>query len=69
MLYRENIEPRCEYCRYGSGMGYGEVACEKRGVFSASAFCAKFRYDPSKRIPSPPPRFDAGALTEEDFAL
>jgi hypothetical protein len=69
MLFREDIEPKCEYCRYGSSLGYDEVVCVKRGVFLATAHCAKFKYDPTKRRPEMRPKLDTSKLKKEDFAL
>lgn len=69
MLFRADIEPRCEYCRHGNGMGYDEVACEKRGVFSKYGYCAKFRYDATKRVPERAARVDVSRVSEESFKL
>ena len=51
MLFRKKIEPSCSYCKYGSEMGYEEVACSKRGIMESSGECGAFKYEPTKRIP------------------
>jgi hypothetical protein len=50
-------------------MGYDEVACEKRGVFSKYGYCAKFRYDATKRVPERAARVDVSRVSEESFKL
>lgn len=69
LLFREDIEPKCEYCRYGSHLGYDEVACVKRGVFFATAHCAKFKYDASKRRPEMKRKLEIEGIKAEDFAI
>jgi len=69
MLFDRNIEPRCVYCRHGSVLGYGKVACKRRGIMSAEGSCGAFRYEPTKRIPEIPHELDASNLTKEDFSI
>ncbi|MDR2616078.1 MAG: hypothetical protein LBC28_05800 [Oscillospiraceae bacterium] len=69
MLFRKDIEPRCEYCRYGSDIGENQIACVKRGITVREARCPRFKYDAVKREPetrSAPPE---SKLTKEDFEL
>ena len=69
MLFDKKIDPCCAYCRNGTDMGFGEVACVKCGIMESSGFCKKFRYEPTKRVPPPGPRFDSSDLSEEDVTL
>jgi len=69
MLFRRNITPSCAYCKFGMSLGYGEVACSKRGIMSDDGKCGAFRYEPTKRKPefanSPP----ASEVTEKDMSI
>jgi len=62
MFFRRDIEPQCEYCRYGTAIGRGAVACVKRGVVSRYDSCGKFVYDPYARVPDRPRKLPAGGL-------
>jgi hypothetical protein len=50
-------------------MGFDEIACEKRGVFFRFGYCAKFRYDATKRVPERASRIDVSRVNEESFEL
>jgi len=50
-------------------MGYGEVACPKRGIMSVFGYCGAFRYEPTKREPEIQLKLKASELTEEDFTV
>lgn len=54
MLFSRTLAPSCSYCRFGTAMGGGEIACIKRGITSEGGYCRKFRYDPLKREPERP---------------
>ena len=69
MLFSQNIEPKCTYCRHGSPLGRDEVACLKRGIMFGDGYCGMFRYEPTKRIPPELPKIDAVGLSDEDFEL
>ena len=69
MLFNNNIEPSCSYCRYGESLGYDEYACSKRGIMAGSGFCGTFRYEPTKREPDPSPNLRSTGLSEDDFTL
>ena len=69
MLFDNNIEPSCSYCRYGSAIGHNEVACEKNGIMFCYGFCGAFRYEPTKRIPPNLPSLNSFGLTDKDFKL
>ena len=51
MLFRKNMAPSCAYCKHGTPLGYGEVACSKRGIMLDEGKCSAFRYEPTKRRP------------------
>lgn len=68
MLFRKDIEPRCEYCRHGTALGREEIGCVKLGITSPGGNCPKFRYDPVKREPERR-AIDSGRFTREDFEL
>lgn len=73
MLFNRMIPPSCSYCRYGTLIGVGEVACLKRGITSVCGSCRNYFYDPLKREPERPERLNAGGHSEafksEDFEL
>ena len=69
MLFRKDIEPRCEYCRYGTALGEGEIGCLKFGVTLVGESCPKFRYSPVKREPEKRLRVNASQYSAEDFEL
>ena len=69
MLFRKKIVKSCSYCRFGTMLDDGLVLCIKRGVASADRKCRKFRYDPTKRIPSKPKALDFDKYDSEDFSL
>lgn len=68
-LFRRNIEKRCVYCASGSALSEAEVACPYRGVMDAAGSCARFRYDPLKRVPPRPAVLRTEKYNAEDFAL
>lgn len=50
--FGDNIEPKCEYCAYGTRAKDGnKVLCEKRGIVNGDSSCPKYAYSPLKRIP------------------
>ncbi len=72
MLFSRNIEPSCSYCRFGSSIGSGEIACIRRGITTAGGACRRFVYDPLKREPERPPvlvKKLSKEMCEEDFAI
>ena len=67
MLFTKKIDPSCAYCQRGKPITSEKVLCPKKGVVTAEASCASFRYDPLKRVP-----FRQPALTrheEEEFRI
>ena len=69
MLFNQNQEASCSYCRYGSDLGRFEVACTKRGIMQSDGYCGSFRYEPTKRVPSAQPSLKTAELSGEDFEL
>ena len=73
MLFSRKVAPSCLYCRLGSNIGNGEVACIRRGITSAGGSCKRFSYDPLKREPERPQFMDRNKMLaeikEEDFAI
>lgn len=63
-----NVEPKCEYCLYGTLSPNGaNVLCPKKGVLAKDYNCKNYKYDPLKRIPRKLPRMQE--FTAEDFEL
>jgi len=70
MLFNKKIEPRCEYCRHGTNLDSdGHVICLKHGVSDSSDSCRSFVYDPLRRRPDPPARYQPREFSDEDFSL
>ena len=69
MLFRKDMEPRCAYCVKGNVINEREVICERKGIVAVEYHCARFRYDPFKRVPPRPAALDTKRLSEEDFSL
>lgn len=71
MLFNRLIPPSCSYCRYGSLIGVGEVACLRHGITSEGGSCKGYIYDPLKREPERPKNLRGykHLLKEEDFEL
>ncbi len=69
MLFREEIEPRCAYCRHGEPLSEESVLCPKKGVVDAGGHCRSFVYDPFRRTPPVQAAPDFSHLKDEDFSL
>lgn len=69
VLFDNSIEPGCAYCRFSTDLGYNEIACDRRGIMTASGSCGSFRYEPTKRVPYPAPGLDLSGLSEDDFVI
>lgn len=69
MLFRKNIDPRCDYCQHGQALNEDEVVCVKKGVMCVDSHCRHFRYDAMKRVPPRPVGLQLDKLKEEDFSL
>ncbi len=63
MLFRKDMEPRCAYCTKGN------VICERKGIVAVEYHCARFRYDPFKRVPPRPVKLETSKLKAEDFSI
>ena len=68
-LFQKKMEPRCAYCARGRALDGDQVVCPKKGVMSAGSHCRSFRYDPLKRVPTPPVTLNLDKLKDEDFSL
>lgn len=69
MLFRKKMEKSCAYCAYGVKLDDEQVLCSKKGLRDLFSKCRKFKYDPTKRVPSRPKALDFGKYEEEDFTL
>jgi len=69
MLFRRNIKPSCGYCHYGIQIGFGDVACIKRGIMTVEGRCNAFRYEPTKREPEFARTPKVKKMSEQDLAL
>ncbi len=73
MLFSPKVTPSCSYCRRGTSIGNGEVACVRRGITSLNGSCKRFIYDPLKREPEIPHYLAKNILPEdvsaEDFTI
>lgn len=65
---KHEISKVCAYCETAQCLNdKSTMLCAKKGVVSSDNFCRKFKYDPLKRNPNPPPSLPA--FTKEDFIL
>ena len=69
MLFRKKIDRACDYCIYGTRLGEDHILCSKKGMRSPEEKCRKFKYDPTKRIPSKAKALDFSKYESEDFSL
>lgn len=66
-MFRKNMEPNCEYCKFGTGLSDGNIVCKKYGLIQSKYDCKKFSYSSLKRIPRRPvqlPQFE-----KTDFSI
>ncbi|MCD7918384.1 MAG: hypothetical protein LUF84_08075 [Clostridiales bacterium] len=69
MLFRKDIEPRCQYCARGELLKDEQIACPKKGIVSPGYHCFRFQYDPLKRVPPQSAVPDFSKFSDEDFTL
>jgi len=69
MLFRRDIDPSCAYCVSGTHIGFGEVACIKRGIMDVEGSCNAFRYEPTKRQPEFPQNQILPTISANDLAI
>ncbi len=69
MLFDQNLEPSCSYCKYGNIIGEEEIICLKKGALTLPNSCRKFTYDPLKRIPAQKMLLDLDEFQKDDFEL
>ena len=69
MLFRKKIDRSCSYCRHCTKVNEEQVLCTKRGLVSLEGKCARFSYDPCKRIPGKTKALDFSRYQQDDFSL
>lgn len=69
MLFKNDIEPSCTYCRHGRPLGENEIGCIKLGIVSVDGRCKRFAYNPLARIPSKPLSLNRERYDEKEFSL
>ena len=69
MLFRKKIDRYCVYCINGTKLDDGQILCSKKGLKQEDDKCRKFRYDPTKRIPSKQRALDFAKYDNDDFSL
>lgn len=69
MLFRKKIERACAYCAYGTKLEEDQILCAKKGLKCSDDQCRRFKYDPTKRIPSKAKALDFSKYDQEDFSL
>lgn len=69
MLFRKKIEKSCNYCSLGTKLDENSILCAKKGVRFCTDKCAKFRYDPCKRIPEKTMVINFSKYDREDYSL
>jgi len=50
-------------------MGFGEIACSKRGIMSVEGKCNSFYYEPTKRKPEYARKPKVAKIPEEEFNI
>jgi len=69
LLFRRNIEPSCAYCKHGASLGFGDIACSRRGIMTEEGKCGAFHYEPTKRKPEYAGVTKLAEFTEEEMSL
>ncbi len=69
MLFRKKMPRSCAYCTHAAKLDEQTVLCTKKGLRSMADKCRRFRYDPTKRIPSTPKALDFEKYNAEDYSL
>ena len=69
MLFRKNIEKRCELCTRSGQSGNSGLICPKKGFVAPDDHCRRFHYDPLKRKPTRSQAKDFSQFSPEDFTL
>ncbi len=65
--FSKSIPPKCDYCHFGKRAKSGDkILCEKSGLVDCTYSCAKFVYEPLKRIPVKQLKM-VGSLADEDI--
>ena len=69
LLFRKNIEKQCSYCKRAAKVDEHTMICVAKGIVHCDSHCARFRYDPLKRIPDPPARMQLPKRDDSDYSL
>ena len=69
MLFRKKIDRACAYCTFGTKLDEDTVLCAKKGMKAPDGKCRRFKYDPTKRIPTKAKALDFSKYEEQDFSL
>ena len=69
MLFRKKIERSCAYCIHCAKLNDDSVLCAKKGVMPINGKCARFSYDPCKRVPGKAKALDLSKYDQEDYSL
>lgn len=69
MLFRKKMERSCAYCLHGAKADEDIILCAKKGMKLPDDQCRRFKYDPTKRIPSKAKPLDFSKYDKEDFSL
>ena len=69
MLFRKKIDRFCGYCIHCTKLNEDRVLCAKKGVMPINGKCARFSYDPCKRVPGKAKALDLSKYDQEDYSL
>lgn len=69
MLFRKKIKKSCSYCLHSTALEDDQYLCAKKGIRHWDQKCARFRYDPCKRVPSKAKALDFSKYNHEDYSL
>lgn len=69
-LFRQKIDPACQYCAYASPVTQERVNCSrKKKLMECNEKCYHFQYDPLKRVPSKAKALDFSQYEDCDYSL
>lgn len=69
MLFRKDIEHICRYCVHSRELDEEQMICRRTGIVVPNHSCARWSYDPLKRVPPEPAELNTDRWCEEDFSL
>lgn len=69
-LFRKKVDRACQFCIYAIIDNDTRVVCSKKEKYvPADSKCARFQYDPLKRVPSKAKALDFSKYEEFDYSL